>query len=191
MHTLITEHAFVSSRSPSLFIDIYCNCNFFFKTTDPGKCNPLVIHRPLIRDVSRDNLTHGSHCDSFIFQLPLLSAVFHLHVFLPQPGRIPRVCRAHLQVLPAALHLWRQLGARAEAPPAGTGHRAGITVFPWAKGTVRGAKPRGGRGLGHRHLGSPRRGTAASKPASLPAAGDAFLFSASAALIYGCAVPRR
>jgi len=67
MHMLITEHAFVSSRSPSIFIDIYCNCNFFFKTTDPGKCNPLVIQRPLIRDVSRDNLTHSPYCESLIF----------------------------------------------------------------------------------------------------------------------------
>lgn len=144
---LITERAFVSSRSPSFFIDIYCNCNFFFKTTDPGKCSPLVIQRPLIRDVSRDNLTHGPYCESFILQLSFLSAVFHLYVFLSEPGWVTRACRMrliHLPVLPAVSHVHWHLGSPSEIPAAGTGIICRNHSFPLGKRNY-GAKPRGGK----------------------------------------------
>lgn len=144
---LITERAFVIGRSPSFFIDIYCSCNFFFKTTDPGKCNPLVIQRPLIRDVSRDNLTHGPYCESFILQLSFLSAVFHLYVFLSEPGWVTRARRMrliHLPVFPTAFHVHWHLGSRSEALAAGTGIIGRNHSFPLGKGS-HGANPRGGR----------------------------------------------
>lgn len=151
---LITERAFVSSRSPSFFIDIYCNCNFFFKTTDPGKCNPLVIQRPLIRDVSRDNLTHGPYCESFILQLSFLSAVFHLYVFLSELGWVTRACRMrliHLPALPTAFHAHWHLGSRSEALAAGTRIICRNHSFPLGKRN-HGAKPRGGKRARNRTL---------------------------------------